>query len=203
MSQFNRVELIAFLEWAAEKGLMKKQSAMSLKTACTNVLSILDDSEAADLSNIDWESVHQRWENINARNVSPSTMRAYRQRVKYGVEEFGRYLENRSTWKPAGGQRSVSSGSQSRKTDQTRQRTREVNEARDDSHDDIVDPSRITHRFPLRRDMVVAITGIPFDVKKSEMARLTAYLSNLVPSEEEATAYQLMLNPSLEEVNQP
>ena len=48
--------------------------------------------------------------------------------------------------------------------------------------------------------MVITVKGIPFDVTRSEMARLTAFLSNLVAEGEEEGRMPLMLNaPSSEE----
>ena len=197
MSSLNKVGLLSFLEWAADKGMMKKATAMSLKGACNNVLSVLEESEADDLSTVDWDSVFQRWENLHASKVSPGTMRAYRQRVKYAFDEFGKYIQNRSGWRPSGGQRSTSPGARSKKSGI---QGRVDDEGNYGEVFEIDDASKIVHHFPLRRNIVVAVTGIPFDVKKAEMARLTAYLSNLVP-EEEIELSRPMLNPSPDEVD--
>ena len=119
-------------------------------------------------------------------------MKAYRQRVAYAVQEFRNFNENKSGWKPSGGRRPT--------TPKPRQKK---NVSRMDDVDAFTtgeadDALMITHQFPLRRGMVVSIKGIPFDVKRSEMSRLTAFLSNLVASQEEVI--HPMLNPSPDEV---
>ena len=192
-------ELLVFLDWVGEKGMMKASTARSLKGACNAVLSVLDEAEEMDLLNVDLESTFQKYENLNGLQVSPGTMRAYRQRVRYAIEEFGKYNENKSTWKPSGGRRSTQSSSQPWKPRGGEHKKDAPNENHK-TDANYVDVSTITHHFPLRRDAVVTISGIPFDVKRSEMARLTAFISNLVATPEEDLPPQPMLNSSPERV---
>ena len=199
MSENAKLQLIEFLSWAAEKGMMKKTTASAIKAACNAVLSVLDEGESADVTNINLETVFHRYENLHGFDVAPATMKAYRQRVSYAVEEFRKYNENKSGWKPSGGQRTNSSQPRSKKGSQNN-RPNDGNDGNDgidhNPNSNIDEVSKITHRFPLRRDLVVSISGIPFDVKKAEMARLTAFLSNLVPGDEESPPLRPMLNAS-------
>ena len=45
----------------------------------------------------------------------------------------------------------------------------------------------IVHHFPLRHSHFVRISGVPFNITKYEMARLTTFLSHLVAVKEEQT----------------
>ena len=189
-------DLLEFLDFTASKHLMKPATARALKGACNAVLSVLDEAEAADVFAVDLDGVFQRYENMKGMEVSPNTMRSYRQRVSQAIAEFGRYRANPSQWRPAGGQRNASVSKRSQKSNPvTRDNAGAEGQAdtviqRTESADDI------THQFPLRRNTIVEISGIPFDVTRSEMARMTAFLSNLVAPPEETDPVQLMLNPA-------
>ncbi|MDE2781252.1 MAG: hypothetical protein OXI91_16480 [Chloroflexota bacterium] len=184
MSSNSAEDVIRFLDFASQRGLMKKASVVSLKTACNNVFSVLDEAEAADVSSWDLDIVIQRYQNINSMRVRPETMHTYGQRVKYAVTEFMKYNEDPANWKPSGGQRPASSNQASRNA-RTNQRSSAREVSADPSiNEKVSDPSEILHQFPIRKDKVVKITGIPFDVKRSEMSRLTNFLGNLVAEEE-------------------
>lgn len=195
MSDLSKQQLFTFLDWAGEKGLMKQSSSRSLKSACNAVLSVMDKEEARDLSTADLETVIKRYQNLHSLEVSPNTMQAYGKRVKYSVEEFLKYNDDKVGWKPSGGQRSTPSTQSSNKVKSSRRVSGKAVAKEPDSTHEVLDVSDITHQFPLRRDIVVTVKGIPFDVKRSEMARLNAFLSNLVATSEEQEPVPVMLNP--------
>ncbi len=185
-------DLLEFLDHAGNRGLMTKVSAQSLKSACTAVFSILDVSEPESILAIDLDDLFHRYENIKGMEVSPNTLRAYRQRVKQAISDFERYKANPSQWTPAGGQRSNSGGRRSSKNPTSNQRKTDQQSKTDPPVRGVVSADEITHQFPLRRDVIVTISGIPFDVTRSEMARMTAYLSNLVAEADSPEPPQLM-----------
>jgi len=103
--QLTQDNLINFLDFVAEKGLMKKDTAVSYKKACRIVLGILDETEAADLSKINLEKVILRHRNLAAGKVSPATLKSYEGRVRAAVNGFFEYAKDPSSWKPAVQQR--------------------------------------------------------------------------------------------------
>ena len=187
-----KTELLEFLDFAGNKGLMTKTSAQSLRSACTAVFSILDDAETDDVFTMDLDALFHRYENIKGMEVSPNTMKAYRQRVKQAISDFERYKDNPSQWKPAGGQRSTSGGKRSSTNRTNDSGAPDRNGKLDSPVLEAKSADEITHQFPLRRDVIVRVSGIPFDVTRSEMARMTAYLSNLVAESDETEPPQLM-----------
>lgn len=196
MSDCSTQGVTNFLDFAAQKGLMKKGSVVAIKTACNNIFSILDEAEASDVSKLDLEAVIQRYQNINSLKVRPDTMQAYGQRVKYAVSEFLRYNENQAGWKPSGGQRSANSSQTSRRGRASKNENPQPAASATPPESVDFDASQIMHQFPIRKDMVVTVKGIPYDVKRSEMARLNAYLANLVAEEEADDQIQPRLNPA-------
>ena len=194
MIEQNKAGLMDFLDFVSSKSLMKKSTAGSLKSACSAVFSILDEHEEQDIASLDLESVFQRFENAKGMEVNPDTLRAYRNRVKQAVSEFQRYKENPSQWKPSGTQRSSKSSTRNNKSEaQINGNTNGVATSPIHRSGTVDGVEGIVHRFPLRQDTIVCITGIPFNVTKAEMARMTAFLSNLVAESEDEGTTQLML----------
>lgn len=95
-----RDNLISFLDFVAEKGLMKSKTATSYKKACNVILKILDEAEVADLSKIDLDAVFQRHRNLAAGKVKPATLRSYEERTRAAVNNFLEYVKDPTTWKP-------------------------------------------------------------------------------------------------------
>ena len=192
MSVLSREKLDEFLGWVAEKGLMKLGTARALRSACKTVLAVMEDDEARDMSTVDLQDVVQRYQNLHGMAVNPRTLQVYDRRVRQAVTEFLRYNEDRANWKPSAVQRSKKPAQSAKKRRPASRTPINGGVENPESHPLDLDVSKIVHSFPLRRDTIVTVSGIPFDVKRSEMSRLTAYLSNLVPHSEEEQR-QLML----------
>lgn len=198
MVEQNKAALFGFLDYASEKNLVKKEAAQALKSASRKVFSILDDQEQEDIFALDLDEVFRRFGNSpSARDVNPNTMRAYQQRVRQAVEDFKRFKDDPTNWKPARTRRQTRT---TRATPAHDTRTPKEAERKEQSVADpvhLVSVEAIVHRFPVRRDVIVQISGIPFDITKAEMARMTAYLSNLVvPDADDSGQTPLMLNPA-------
>ena len=193
MNDLSKDQLFTFLDYVAEKGLMKRATAGALRSACTAVLDVIEDGEAKDLSKLDIDSALRRYENLKGFNVSPGTLKTYGRRVKYAIGEFEKYSADRAGWKPSGGQRTTGATKTSSKKTSVRKSQRIEKDDDPAAPREIMDASDIVHRFPLRHDVVITIQGIPFDVRKSEMGRLNGFLSNLVSVSEELEQQQLML----------
>lgn len=103
--QLGRDNLISFLDFVAEKGLMKSQTAIAYKKASNVILGILDETEAADLSKINLEEVILRHRNLAAGRIKPTTLKAYEARTRAAIGGFIEYTKDPSLWKPAVQQR--------------------------------------------------------------------------------------------------
>ena len=185
MGEYTKDNLAEFLDFVGGKGMLKKSTASSYKVACNKVLSVLSEEEAGDVSNLDLDSIFRRYENLSGMTVTPNTMREYRRRVTDSIKEFLAFREDPSAWKPSTQQRVIRgpapTAPKSRRRGEALGRNNGTGQlSQDEKAIDSDAAKMITHRFPLRVDTVVSITGIPFDVKRTEMGRLNAWLSNLV-----------------------
>ena len=104
--QLSRDSLISFLDFVAEKGLMKRDTAVAYKKSCNVILGILDENEASDLSKINLEGVITRHGNLAAGRISPTTLKSYETRTRAAVTNFIEYTKNPSSWRPGIKQRS-------------------------------------------------------------------------------------------------
>ena len=192
MPEQDKHSLMEFLDSVRNKGLMSQNAANSMKYACGTVFSILDDNE--DIFAIDLDALCDRFENLKGMEVTPNTMRAYRQRAKRAVSDFRRYKDDPSHWKPSGGRLVSTSNKKSRNSKPNAHAEPTPAQALTAIKNEPTTVDDIVHRFPLRRAVIVQITGIPFDVTRSEMGRMNAFLSNLVAVSADSEPVQLMLN---------
>jgi hypothetical protein len=100
-AQLSRDNLIGFLDFAAQRGLLKKATANARKIACQIILKILSETEASDLSQINLEDVIQRHRNLAAGKISPQTLKTYESRVQIAINDFIEYNKDPSSWKPS------------------------------------------------------------------------------------------------------
>jgi hypothetical protein len=169
--------LIEHWEWAADKGVMNKNTAIALKAASLQVLSILDDWENVDIATMNVDDVLNRFQNLRSREFKPETLNVYKRRFRQSVKAFLEYQRNPSGWKPPAqnrpGQKPKNGG---------KQKSKEVLSGQPITHRN-VSPSvseegLVVFPFPLRENLVVYL-HLPPDLKATEVKRLTAFMTTL------------------------
>lgn len=171
----------AFVEhwsWVAEKGLMNPATAASMKSACIKVMGVLDDWEALDVREVDVEDAIHRFQNLKAREFTPSSLETYASRFRKALSLFKDYASNPAGWRVSGRQRrqkspeKVSGSDRIAAPDESAQaQTREISRTVDEPH-------LITYPFPLRRGLTVKLS-LPDDLTAGEARRLSAFLATL------------------------
>ena len=189
-------DLIRFLDYTAERGLVKKPTVSSLKVACNTVFSILDQEEEADVCALDLDNVFRRFENLKGMDVRPGTLRSYRQRVTQAIADFQRFTADPSHWKPAVAQRSPKSNKSKTGTGDANQQELQPSNPPQTEPVAQIAADTIVHRFPLRRNAVVQISGVPYDINRSEATRLANFLHTLVAETPTSTSSPPMLTAS-------
>ena len=161
--------------WAANKGVMNKNSAGALRAACTQVLGVLEDWQNVDVTTIDADDVVQRFKNLRAKDFKPESLETYGNRFRKALSSYLAYTRDPGAWKP---------------TRQNRARGARPNgngAAAASRIEADVAPSRSTgapraglvdYPFPLR-DGLTARLMLPRDLKTAEVKRLNAFMSTL------------------------
>jgi len=92
--------------WAAEKGVMNKNSASGLRAACVRVLGLLDEPDQADLAGMDIEDFLTRFRDPRKQRPKPQVLETYQHSFRSAVKSYKDYSENPGAWKLANRDRS-------------------------------------------------------------------------------------------------
>lgn len=184
--------LVDHWNWAAEKGLMNRNTASALRSACAQVIGVMDGWETVDVTTIDPQEVTRRFKNLRARNFAPKSLDAYEKRFMSALTSFLAYVRDPGAWKPVSQERATraerkNSASKSNETaGQIDPPAHPASHSPVTSRDDVVD-----YQFPLRKNLSARLI-LPRDLKEAEVKRLQAYLALLVmtpePDEEPGNA---------------
>lgn len=171
MSDYSREALLAFIDYASDKGLTNKNTAASRKVSVSAILGILDEREAQDLRALDIEEIVRRFHNLYPTKYSPESLRVYRSRLKSTLEDFLRYRESPTSFKPSAPAKAAKVA------------VRKPPETASTSNLPAVMPSHavepvpagratINLPIPLQGSCVVTIHGIPVDLTEQEAKRI-------------------------------
>src|ERR1700732_5098681 len=102
--------LIDHWNWAAEKGVMNRNTAAGLRSACTRVLEAAgDDWEKTDVTTLDVEDLLVRFQNLKKKDFRPQVLEVYKQRFRNALASYLEYLHNPGGWKPGSQERPATS----------------------------------------------------------------------------------------------
>ena len=167
----SRAALLEFLDYLARKGLMNKTTALSRKAAVNNVLGILDEDEADDVSTLDLDDAMTRFRNVYGMKYTPDSLSTYKSRVKSSIEDFLSYRENPMAFKvgrSTNGRKAVDrqKGGES-KTGELVSKQLPLTVARATPS---VSPTILP--IPLRADLTIYIQGLPYNLTSSEASKI-------------------------------
>ena len=98
----SRDDLMKFLNFTGEKGLINKGTVATRKKSCDTILTILDETESADLSQIDLEDVIRRHSVLTAGKFVPATLKGYQGHLRGSIKDFLDFVNNPAGWRPTG-----------------------------------------------------------------------------------------------------
>lgn len=179
----SRDDLIRFLDYVGDKGLIPPATASARRTAASKVLAVLSDEEAADVLQVDLDDVMSRFDNLNKHRFTPESLQAYRSRLKAALRDFCSYSENPVNFRPQGQTRS----SKKLPPERSRGAADNVKAAGSVRHDAVTTmelPNVSVLPIPLRQDLTVRVVGLPFDLTPSEAKKIAnIILAHALPSD--------------------
>lgn len=168
----SRENLLGFLDYCKDKGLLKPPTAEARKAAVNQVLGILHDDEAGDVANLDLDLLLRRFQNLHGKRYTPDSLKTYRARVKNSIEEFLRYLQNPMDFQP-------NASAAPRKLRLVKgAAAKPSRKGAEVSTDTVPRPnlpapmSTSTLPIPLRADLTVLVHGLPFDLSLAEAKKI-------------------------------
>jgi hypothetical protein len=182
MSSTTAKDLLTFLDYAGQKGLLKSNTAQATKAAAKAVLGI-DGNLEIDVASADLDKLFTRYVNLNsskgAKALSPQSLETYGQRTKQGVAWFLEWSADPAGWRPKIRVGPASNG-KAKKLNVTTTKTATPGSS-EAAAALPVEPQGKTHDFiyPLRDGLVVHL-WLPLDLKLAEYRRLAAHMRGLV-----------------------
>lgn len=167
--------LVDHWSWAAEKGVMNKNTAGGMRAACAQVLSALDDWETVDIKALDVEGTLLRFQNLKAKEFKPAVLDTYKRRFRQGVASYLKYLEDPGDWRPRTVERPTTSSGKSQRDEGTGPEAA----PRPPVRHDMAQAGFVDYPFPLREGQNARLV-LPRDLKMAEVKRLSAFMSTLV-----------------------
>lgn len=189
-----------FLDYALDKGLMKKETASGRKRAANQILGILDEHELHDLRQVNLETTASRFANLQGSNFKPSSLQVYVSRTKSAVQDFISYVDDPINFKSSvnvrggsgngGSKKSQPKQRDTKKTDLTTSSQAPAHHASISTHGTSSQaqtagtiPGTLVFPVPIRADLIVNISNIPSDLTEQEAAKIAAVVKALaVPS---------------------
>jgi hypothetical protein len=176
-ANYSADELLAFLDHAAEKGLMPAATATALQVASRTVLAILTDQERADVRKLDLDAVTRRFENKRARDFTPGSLKTYGSRVRRAVAQFITWRDEPGNFRPK--TRSTAAMRARRQADEIEHSSEDLT---DSPRTPPSTPGTYQTAFPLRPGSVVTLLNIPEDLTPAEAKRLSDFITMLARS---------------------
>lgn len=172
---YSAEELLAFLEHAAERGLMPAATAQALAVASRNVFGILSEAEKTDVSQLDLDAVIKRFQNKRARDFSTDTLKEYDRRVRRAVKQFLEWREDPANFRAT--TRSTASG-------RRRKSGPEILASGETPNSGAEAPLPSTGAYqtvlPLGPGRIVTLANVPVDLTAGEAERLAQFVRMLV-----------------------
>lgn len=171
----SRDDLIKFLEYLGDKGLIPQGTASARRTAAAKVLAVLSEDEAQDVIGIDLNHVMSRFENLNPHQYTPESLQAYRSRLKTALEDFRSYCDNPVSFRPAGqGRNKIKKADSVAKVAKKTVAQEPIPSASPAAQSPVVDLPNVNQLpIPLRHNLTVRVFGLPYDLTAAEARKIS------------------------------
>jgi hypothetical protein len=180
---YSEAELLKFMDWLGEKGLVNPVTAKSRRIASAKVLGALDDHEKLDLRDFDREQAFQRFMNKSSKDFTPGSLTTYKSRFYSALDDFLSWRANPAGFKPAGTQRvrtkTTDDNDQSSKTRKLQTVTTASKESNTSELGQGMPGQSLVFPIPIRDGVTVKIHNLPMDLSKTEADRICAVVKAL------------------------
>lgn len=179
---YSEQAFLKFCDYAANKGLWKKETARSRKSSSKRVLALLEPGEKGDLRDLDVDHLAERFANVEGTGFQPQSLSTYQARLKTALAEFIAWTDDPRNFKPA------SSNRASRKQTSSAQRQNESPTEREslndrlvqrDSSNTVLDSGSLVFPIPIRNGLVIKLVGIPPDFSEVEAEKVASVVRAL------------------------
>lgn len=176
----SRADLLKFLDWMAEKGLLPSNTASSRKASANKVLALLSEEEAQDVTSVDVDDLIQRFGTKFGQQYDPSSVLTYKSRLRSALEDFRSYCNNPVGFRPSGRVQQRPRAQREAAGAKAEPTATELPVRRDAA---LPPPSTQVLPIAIRADVTVQIGNLPFDLTEAEAKRIAnVVLAYAIPS---------------------
>lgn len=175
-TDYSKESFLKFLEYLADKDLIKYETVRGWRSAASKLLSDLSEAEEVDVRTIDIDLAVHKTANRDSGSTSPQSLKTYQQRTAIAIQEFIRWRGDPAGYKPRGlnGQPRTKKYNE-RSASQDRIKTTGTAASEKREKETLVTHSGLTLSYPLRSDFLAQVV-IPRDLNVAEAKRLGAFL---------------------------
>jgi hypothetical protein len=170
----SREALGEFLDYLADKGLMAKATALARKAAASQILGILDSTEANDVTTIDVDDVVTRFGHLHGKQYTPQSLTTYKSRLRSALKDFQSYLSNPLAFRPSVQSRERPASKVAKNVSESIKIESRAEPSK--SHSPPIAAVNIVP-IPIRPDLTIYIQGLPFDLSEAEARKIAAVVS--------------------------
>lgn len=171
-------DIIDFLDHASDRGLMPAATATALAVATRNVMGVLNDTEKADISSLDLDTVIKRFNNKRARDFNPTSLKEYGRRVHRALDLYVQWSSDPANFSIK--TRTTKAGTKrSRKAGTTNEVPSDNSQDEVESHSNAIRGGGYSSSLPIRADWIVSLTNIPADLTAAEAERISKFIRML------------------------
>jgi hypothetical protein len=167
-------EVLDFLTTTVNQGYLNDNTAIGRKTACSKLFEILEDDQktvAYVRENI--EAIKTRFQNLN-KNVRGQTIEEYGRRVLFAVNDYMKWMADRSGWEREAGSRGNNRAEAGSKVKQAR-----AEKAKPATAETVSDSSLRMVTYPLRPDTDITMTIPRRDFTIAEARKIYLFLATI------------------------
>ena len=171
-----RNDLIGFINYLGEKGLIGSASAAARKSAVATLLGFLSEEEVSDVTKLDLDEVTTKFMNLKGNSFKPASVKVYKSRIESSIRDFVAFKQNPLGFKPKSDQRAQRNTEAKTKPplpDKANEATNTVASTSSFQASDDIFPIK------LRPNITVRIAGIPSDLTAAEAKKISNVIAAL------------------------
>ncbi len=191
-SRFSSKEMLQFVDFVGERGIVNESKAKNWKGATQQFLSILAEDEKADLRDLNLEHLIERFGNIKRTSMSGSSIKIYGSRFKGALTDFLSWAEDPANYRHSGRSNSGANSTKPKPKTTSKQSKKASNKKESKSKESIssqVEYSQISENrvvvfpIPISGGRVVTINNLPHELMKADADKISSVIRALAMPE--------------------
>ena len=192
-SRFSSKEMLQFIEFIGERGIVNESKAKNWKGATQQFLAILADEEKSDLRNLDLDHLFERFGNIKRTSMSGSSIKIYGSRFKGALNDFLSWAEDPANYKHSG--RTITAGADTKpkklKISRVKTATKNPEDQAGNHRENLeqqpiaqpVENRVVVFPIPISGGRIVTINNLPHELTKADAEKISSVIKALAMPE--------------------